>query len=320
MTTAPAERLVVRTTDFDETVAAMRATFGDVDLRRDEDGESDLSLHSVRTAGLAASRWRMTGIGGGSRDEDAIGEEAFLTGVSLGGGLRMWSRWTDIDCDRPFIYPDRIDSVLGRPDVANLAVSRAVVTARARATAGKDDLELRFTGTAPSDPATDGVWRDTMIYVARTMDALADVPDGSIAQAGLLDLVAGLVLCTFRNTATDAMSRDEPLRSVTPVLRRAVRYMDDHLAEPISVTDIAAAARLSTRGLYAAFRRDMDTTPTEYLRAARAAAARQELLAADPGVTTVTAVALRWGFTHVGRFADRYRTAFGESPTDTLRR
>jgi transcriptional regulator GlxA family with amidase domain len=32
----------------------------------------------------------------------------------------------------------------------------------------------------------------------------------------------------------------------------------------------------------------------------------------------VTAVAWRWGFTHMGRFAIAYRRRFGESPSATL--
>jgi transcriptional regulator GlxA family with amidase domain len=46
---------------------------------------------------------------------------------------------------------------------------------------------------------------------------------------------------------------------------------------------------------------------------------RTELTNSDPGGTTVTAVAGRWGFVHLGRFADQYRQQFGESPSETLR-
>jgi AraC-like DNA-binding protein len=34
----------------------------------------------------------------------------------------------------------------------------------------------------------------------------------------------------------------------------------------------------------------------------------------------VTAVALRWGFGHLGQFAADYRARFGELPSETLRR
>jgi AraC-like DNA-binding protein len=43
------------------------------------------------------------------------------------------------------------------------------------------------------------------------------------------------------------------------------------------------------------------------------------ILAASPNSSTVRAVALELGLTHLGRFATAYRQTFGESPSDTLR-
>ena len=68
------------------------------------------------------------------------------------------------------------------------------------------------------------------------------------------------------------------------------------------------------------FREKLHETPTEYLRNRRLERARAELADAPPdsGVT-VTDVAVRWGFHHLGRFATTYRARFGESPSHTLR-
>jgi AraC-like DNA-binding protein len=44
---------------------------------------------------------------------------------------------------------------------------------------------------------------------------------------------------------------------------------------------------------------------------------REELLCAEPG-ETVTAIAMRWGFTHLARFSGIYRARFGELPSQTL--
>ena len=45
---------------------------------------------------------------------------------------------------------------------------------------------------------------------------------------------------------------------------------------------------------------------------------REELL--NGSGSNVASVALRWGFEHMGRFANQYRRAFGETPSQTLRR
>ena len=55
------------------------------------------------------------------------------------------------------------------------------------------------------------------------------------------------------------------------------------------------------------------------LRQARLAQARSALAAPRPE-TTVTTVALDYGFNHLSRFARQYARHFGESPSETLRR
>ena len=47
----------------------------------------------------------------------------------------------------------------------------------------------------------------------------------------------------------------------------------------------------------------------------------EDRAASDPARRpTVADVAYRWGFTHLGRFAQDYRTRYGESPSQTLHR
>jgi adenylate cyclase len=59
--------------------------------------------------------------------------------------------------------------------------------------------------------------------------------------------------------------------------------------------------------------------PMEFLRDLRLDRARQELLRAS-GRASVTDIAARSGFDHVGRFATRYRARYWESPSATLSR
>jgi transcriptional regulator GlxA family with amidase domain len=60
------------------------------------------------------------------------------------------------------------------------------------------------------------------------------------------------------------------------------------------------------------------TTPVRHLHALALAEARAALQ--DPAARSVKQVALRCGFRELGRFAADYRAAFGENPSETLRR
>lgn len=313
----PVERLAVRTADFEEAVDSLRRAFGDVDLRPAEHEPSRFALQSFRAPGITSTRWSFTGVTGGSRviDED---EPVLLTGVVLSGSAHLWSPDTIIDTTRPFLYTDDADSELGRPSFANLGIARSVVEARARAITGLDDFQVRFTRTAPVDAVMERLWRDTMAYAARTAEALVDQPDAAIAHAALLDLTATMLLRTFPNTSLDAANQRSVTSPRRAAMRRALQYIDDNLGAPITVLDIAEAAGLSTRGLFAGFQRDLQVSPMTYLRSARLTAARDELRHADPAHTTVDAVAARWGFLDARRFARHYEALFRESPARTL--
>jgi AraC-like DNA-binding protein len=103
-------------------------------------------------------------------------------------------------------------------------------------------------------------------------------------------------------------------------LRAAVEYVHEHVAEPLSVSDIAAAAGLSVRATQEAFQRHIGLTPLRYLQHVRLEQVRRELLRADPRTTSVQSIARAWGFAHLGRFSATYRDTYGEYPRNTLRR
>ena len=105
-------------------------------------------------------------------------------------------------------------------------------------------------------------------------------------------------------------------------LQRAVDHIHAHAHEGLTLAGIAAAACMSPRALEAAFRRRYDTTPLAYARGVRLERVHQALQqAARAGDnTSVTDIALRHGFIHMGRFAAYYKQRFGCSPSASLRR
>ena len=61
-------------------------------------------------------------------------------------------------------------------------------------------------------------------------------------------------------------------------------------------------------------------SPSRYVLLRRLQAVRIALRNADPATASVAEIAGGCGFTELGRFAGAYQTAFGESPSTTLRR
>jgi AraC-like DNA-binding protein len=104
------------------------------------------------------------------------------------------------------------------------------------------------------------------------------------------------------------------------VVKAAEDYALSHVDERIYVTDLCRAAAVSERALEYAFKEVMGLTPVAYLTRLRLHRVRQALLAGTHGSTTVSAVALDWGFWHFGDFSRAYKECFGELPSDTLRR
>lgn len=103
-------------------------------------------------------------------------------------------------------------------------------------------------------------------------------------------------------------------------IRVAVEFIEDHPADAITTSDIAVHCSLSVRAVQDGFARYLGVSPLQYLRNVRLHHAHQDLLAADPFETTVSTIAHRWGFTHLGRFAAAHTAEFGEAPSASLRR
>lgn len=130
-------------------------------------------------------------------------------------------------------------------------------------------------------------------------------------------LVQGLLLIHPHNYA-EALAEDEPCAS-TATARRAIDLMHAHPETPWGTVHLARATGVSARALQKAFHRSGQPPPMTYLRRLRLQRAHAELASHRPDELTVTAVASRWGFLHLSRFAEQYRQQFGESPSETLK-
>jgi AraC-like DNA-binding protein len=102
-------------------------------------------------------------------------------------------------------------------------------------------------------------------------------------------------------------------------LMRVLAWLKTHLGEPVELETLAAIAGVRPRTLETHFRRFLGTTPLGWVRRERLARAYRELSCGGARLG-VTQVALAAGFTQLGRFAELYREAYGELPSQTAQR
>ena len=102
--------------------------------------------------------------------------------------------------------------------------------------------------------------------------------------------------------------------------KKARDYIHEHYASPIRIEDICRATGVGVRTLQRCFSDYFDLTIRDYIKTVRLDAARRGLRAARPLDTTVAAIAMRNGLSHLGRFSIEFRKRFGELPSDVLAR
>lgn len=98
----------------------------------------------------------------------------------------------------------------------------------------------------------------------------------------------------------------------------AETFLRDNLSAALTVSDVCNAVGASERTLHRAFRELFGMSPKAYLKTLRLNAVRRDLRSGDPACS-VTQVATRWGFWHLGWFSRDYGIMFGESPSETIR-
>jgi AraC-like DNA-binding protein len=157
--------------------------------------------------------------------------------------------------------------------------------------------------------------------LVRLLAAEATTQRGLLSQPLIIEplheaVLRGLLLAV-EHPHRDALVR--PVGSWAPgPVKRAVDVMQAHPDHPFTTATLAEIAGVSVRTLQEGFRRHLGISPTDYLRQVRLARVHRDLCHSDPTQITVTEIAYRWGFAHLGRFAGAYRAKYGVPPSYTL--
>lgn len=100
---------------------------------------------------------------------------------------------------------------------------------------------------------------------------------------------------------------------------RLVQFIEDNIKRNITADDLAKFAKISPRSLYLIFEKNAQTTPKAFIRQKKLERVYLTLMNPAHDLINVTAVAMEYGFYHLGRFSEFYKTTYGKLPSESLR-
>lgn len=146
---------------------------------------------------------------------------------------------------------------------------------------------------------------------------LAVTPDNRSA-AVFRELEDELLAHFILVTNIDLDRYDSQAKSAPAYLHIAEDYLCANLDSSVTRDRLAETAGVSIRTLSRAFLTHHGVGPMAFLKQRRLEAAYRALLGTNQEESSVTDIAMRFGFAQLGKFSVEYRRAFGESPSTTL--
>lgn len=162
----------------------------------------------------------------------------------------------------------------------------------------------------------------SLVAGMRASQSLGDSPNAmTLLGASMVQLIAQK-LQSRPVDSTGCRLFDAPPRHLYTMPRHvkaAVDFMNANLHRSLTVSEIASFVGVSVRSLQTGFQCHYHTTPLRYLRQIRLNAVHAELSSSENRLS-IGEVAMKWGFTHLGRFSAEYRATYGHLPSETVRK
>ena len=153
-------------------------------------------------------------------------------------------------------------------------------------------------------------------YLAENIPEFLALPE--VARAMEQTLLEAMVACIAEGEPDNERCGIRHRRLT--VLRRLEDVLSANPDRSLYLAELCAAVGVSYPTLRACCQEYLGMSPKRYLLLRRMNLARRALRSADPRQTNVTKTATDYGFWELGRFSVVYRSLFGETPAETLRR
>jgi AraC-like DNA-binding protein len=101
-------------------------------------------------------------------------------------------------------------------------------------------------------------------------------------------------------------------------IKKVRDILHDNIAKSLDIAMITDVSNIGLSQLHQVFKKEYGVTPKKYLHHLRLNAIKKELLFADPHSTSISNMAEKYQFFHMGHFSTGYKQLFGETPSQTL--
>ena len=299
-----------RSDDLDEVRAFVGRTDGEHSRVAHQSGALGYSLTSLRGKS-AALGWGRVALEKTIRG--AVFDPLLHLSMPTGGQYRLGRRAHAVGpATATFLAPGcefTRRSPAGQSFVISVQKRKLADEIEARCAGGGGDLVFR---ARPLE--LDEIERSRLISAAMDFSHAMGGAERLQILRGEARLVSAIADTLLRESAV-AHARAAPTRRITSL----EAWIEAHLEEPITIGRLCAVAGVGERSLQKSFLSRRGMSPMRFVTERRLAASHR-LLTTSCGGVDVTSVAVRFGFGHVGRFAQQYRQAFGEVPSESLRR
>lgn len=156
-------------------------------------------------------------------------------------------------------------------------------------------------------------WFNSLLFVIE-----ADRGPHAELLAILPDLVAERMGDLYPSLGVSGQELTSNRRSVA-LFRRARNFLAEVHDAPVTLRDLSLRLDVSVECLRRAIRDCTGMASSDWLQVMRLEGARRQLLTRHASGATVTEIAMRWGFFHLGRFSQYYRHLYGELPSRTVK-
>ena len=172
-------------------------------------------------------------------------------------------------------------------------------------------------GVRPVSAVSTGL--ETYAVASWLLSLLMAFPEAGVGMSEMASFLPAMItdrLSYLRSLRRGQRQTSSPSQTDWAVFRLVRDHFDGAGRDPLSVADVCRQIDLPEQVVRQAFINTVGRGPGSWMRDQRLNGARRDLLNRD-NRASVSEIAVRWGFWHLGRFSRYYSDLFGELPSQT---